>query len=144
MSPRLLFPHFNFKTVEITPHHQPPPLILPTPSAHCSLTWKRTPMPRPHSTTLVFTTSSTISASGTVHTGCRRRVLFPSIASSSLPLLWSLKPLVRITIVPSPFSCRRGEPWSPIASCGESSSEFLSLRRRESTVDRQSAVVHGP
>jgi hypothetical protein len=46
------------------------------------------------------------------------------------------KPLVSFASLPSPSFSSRSELSEPIESCGESSSELLSLRHRESTMDR--------
>jgi hypothetical protein len=141
-SPCVLFSHFNSKTVEVILHHQPPPLILPAPSAHRSPTYKRTPTPQPHFPTPVFPTSSTVSAPSVAHAGCRHRVLLPTAAGLRRRLSAPCEPAGRIPGPPSMFPLIAGEVSPTEATSSTHSGELMWQCSHESTLDHSQPLVH--
>jgi hypothetical protein len=140
-SPRLLFSHFNSKTIKVILHHQPLPLILPTPSAHRSPTYKSTPTPRPHPPALVFPTSSTVSAPSAAHAGCHHSVLLPTAAGLRRSLSTPSEPAGRIPGSPSMFPLIAGEVSPTGATSSTRSGELVWQHSRESTMDHRRPLV---
>jgi hypothetical protein len=89
------------------------------------------PSPQPFVTVLIVSLSSKLRV--------REKKSSPiCFFAASLPLIphRSLKPRVSFASLPSPSFSSRGELSKTVATGGESSGELLSLRRRESTMDR--------